>query len=50
MNYFKPLIRRWSDGLKGRTFPRRVTALNGTARWQDSSGKSFATFEEARHA
>ena len=32
MNYFRPLITKWNESLKGKNFPRRVTAPNGT-RW-----------------
>ena len=50
MNYLRPLITRWRDGLRGKSFPRQVTAPDGSARWQDSSGRSFGTLEEARRA
>jgi hypothetical protein len=49
MNHLKPLVRKWSDGLIGKSFPRRVTAPDGSRRWQDRTGRSFGTFEEARH-
>lgn len=47
MNYLRPLITRWNEGLRGKSFPRRVTAPNGGERWQAASGRSFSTFEEA---
>jgi hypothetical protein len=50
MNYLRPLITKWNDGWRGKTFPRRVTAPNGSPRWQAATGRSFATFEEARSA
>jgi len=50
MNYFRPLITKWNDGLGGKSFPRRVTAPNGNMRWEAATGKSFATLEEARDA
>lgn len=50
MNYLRRLISKWIEALRGRSFPRRVTAPNGSARWQGSSGRSFETLEEAYHA
>ncbi|HSQ99523.1 MAG TPA: hypothetical protein VLM36_06360 [Sphingomicrobium sp.] len=50
MNYFRPLITRWNDGLRGKSFPRRVTAPDGSPRWQAATGRSFETHEEARNA
>lgn len=50
MNYFRPLITKWKDGLGGKSFPRRVTAPNGSQRWQSMTGRSFETYEEARNA
>jgi hypothetical protein len=50
MNYLRPLITKWNDGLWGKSFPRRVTAPNGSHRWQAATGRSFATLEEARSA
>jgi hypothetical protein len=50
MNYFRPLISRLNEALNGKSFPRRVTAPNGSYRWEAASGRSFATFEEARNA
>lgn len=47
MNYFRPLIAKWSNGLRGKTFPRQVTAANGTRRWQAATGRSYLTFDEA---
>ena len=47
MNYFRPLITKLKNGLRGKSFPRQVTAPNGSPRWQAATGKSFATFEEA---
>jgi hypothetical protein len=48
MSYLRPLITRWNEGLRGKTFPRRVTAPNGGSRWEAANGRSFPTFEEAR--
>jgi hypothetical protein len=50
MNYLRPLITKWNEGLRGRTFPRRVTAPDGSPRWEAATGRSFATLEEARNA
>jgi hypothetical protein len=50
MNYLRPLITKWNEALLGKTFPRRVTAPDGSARWQAATGRSFATFEEASNA
>ena len=50
MNYFRPLITNWNEGLKGKTFPRRVTAPNGSPRWEAATGRTFATFDEACEA
>jgi len=50
MNHLRPLITRWREGLNGKSFPRRVTAPDGSARWQDASGRSFGTLEEASQA
>jgi hypothetical protein len=50
MNYFRPLITRWNEGWKAKTFPRRVTAPNGNFRWQAATGRTFATLEEAYQA
>jgi hypothetical protein len=47
MNHLLPLISAVLGGSRGKTFPRRVTAPDGSARWQAASGKSFATLEEA---
>lgn len=47
MNYLRPLITRWNQGLRGKSFPRRVTAPNGSSRWQAATGRSFATRAEA---
>jgi len=47
MNYFRPLITKWREGLTGKSFPRPVTAPNGSPRWQAANGRSFATLEEA---
>ena len=49
MNYFRPLIAKWTGGLPGKSFPRRVTAPNGSPRWQAATGKTFATLDEARN-
>jgi hypothetical protein len=50
MNYFRPLISKWNEGLRGKSFPRRVTAPDGRSRWQAASGRSFETLEEAADA
>jgi hypothetical protein len=50
MNYLRPLIRGWRDSLRGKSFPRRVTAPDGSTRWQNASGRSFGTVEEACEA
>jgi len=50
MNYLRPLITKWNHALRGKSFPRRVTAPNGSRRWQAATGRSFATVEEARNA
>ena len=48
MYYWRPLITKLTEGLRGKSFPRRVTGPNGGARWQAANGRSFPTFEEAR--
>lgn len=50
MNYLRPLITKWNEGLKGKSFPRRVTAPDGSSRWQAASGRSFDTLKEASAA
>ena len=50
MKDLRPLISKGIEALRGKRFPRRVTAPNGTARWQSSSGLSFETLEEACNA
>jgi len=50
MNYLRPLITKGLEALRGKSFPRRVTAPDGSARWQSFSGRSFATLEEASRA
>jgi len=47
MNYFRPLITKWNEGRGGKSFPRRVTAPNGSSRWQAATGRTFATLQEA---
>jgi len=47
MKNLRPLIGKGIEALIGKSFPRRVTAPNGSARWQGSRGRSFASFEEA---
>ena len=47
MNYLRPLITKWNEGFRGKSFPRRVTAPNGSSRWAAVTGKTFATAEEA---
>jgi len=46
MNYLRPLISRGIEALRGKSFPRRMTAPNGSARWQGSDGRSFDSREE----
>ena len=50
MNPFRPLLTKWNEGLRGKSFPRRVTAPNGYSRWEAATGKTFATVEEACEA
>jgi hypothetical protein len=50
MNNLRLLISKGIEALLGKSFPRRVTAPNGSARWQSSSGRSFDTVEEASRA
>jgi hypothetical protein len=47
MHDFSLLISRLIDAFRGKTFPRRVTAPNGSARWQGHSGRSYGSREEA---
>jgi hypothetical protein len=47
MRDLRSLITRGIEALEGKSFPRRVTAVNGSVRWQDHSGRSFETREEA---
>jgi hypothetical protein len=47
MNYFVPIMTKLREGLYGKTFPRRVTAPDGSPRWENVSGKTFATAKEA---
>jgi len=47
MNYLRPIISSWKHSFRGKTFPRQVTAPNGSPRWQSRNGKSFASLEEA---
>ena len=44
------LISRGIEALRGKSFPRRVTTVNGNTRWQGYSGRSFHTREEAWRA
>jgi hypothetical protein len=41
------LISRGIEALTGKSFPRRVTAVNGTTRWQSRTGRSFESREQA---
>jgi hypothetical protein len=50
MNYLRPLVTRAIETFKGRNFPRRVTAPDGSIRWESVTGRSFATIEEALKA
>lgn len=50
MQYLWLLMTKWKVGLRAKSFPRRVTAPNGSPRWQAAAGRSFATFEEAYNA
>lgn len=47
MQDLRSLITRGIEALKGKSFPRRVTAVNRSTRWQGYSGRSFETREEA---
>ena len=47
MQNLRSLITRGLESLKGKSFPRRVTAVNRSTRWQGYSGRSFETREEA---
>ena len=47
MQRVRLLISRGIEALTGKTFPRLVTAPNGTARWQGCSGRTFRNREEA---
>jgi hypothetical protein len=42
------LISKGIEAFRGKSFPRRVTAINGSTRWQDYSGRSFKTRDEAQ--
>lgn len=50
MNPLRPLITKWNEGFRGKTFPRRVTAPNGNYRWEAVTGRTFATLDEAHKA
>jgi len=50
MKNLRLLISKGIEAFLGKSFPRRVTAPNGSARWQGSSGRSFETLEEAYSA
>jgi hypothetical protein len=41
------LISRGIETIRGKSFPRRVTAPNGSIRWQGYNGRSFGTRDEA---
>jgi hypothetical protein len=41
------LISRMIEAVRGKSFPRLVTAPNGTIRWQGFSGRTFKRREEA---
>ena len=43
----RPLITRLREAVRGKSFPRRVTAPDGTVRWQVAGGRSFATIDQA---
>jgi hypothetical protein len=47
MHDLRSLITRVIEEFAGKSFPRRVTAVNGSTRWQGYSGRSFETREEA---
>ena len=44
----RALLSKGIDALGGKSFPRRVTTINGAIRWQGFSGRSFASREDAR--
>jgi len=50
MQDLRSLITRGIEALIGKSFPRRVTAVNGSTRWQGYSGRSFETREEAHRS
>ena len=50
MSPSRPLLTEWNEGLRSKSFPRRVTAPNGYSRWETATGKTFATVEEACEA
>jgi hypothetical protein len=41
------LISRAIEAIRGKSFPRLVTAPNGRPRWEGYSGRTFASREEA---
>ena len=47
MNYLRPWVSNWTHSLMGKNYPRRVTAPNGSPRWQARSGRTFESIEEA---
>jgi hypothetical protein len=44
----RSLLSKGIEALRGKSFPRRVTTINGTTRWQGYSGRSFETREDAQ--
>jgi hypothetical protein len=50
MNDLLRLIRRRILARKSKSFPRRVTAPNGSHRWQAPNGLTFDTLEDATNA
>jgi hypothetical protein len=47
VNYLRRIKRHAIEAMRGKTFPRAVTAPDGSGRWQNRTGRSFKTFEEA---
>jgi hypothetical protein len=47
MQRVRLLISRGIEALRGKSFPRLVTAPNGRPRWEAYSGRTFASREEA---
>ena len=50
VNHLRPIIRHAIEAICGKRFPRRVTAPDGSARWQNARGRRFGSLEEAYDA